>query len=323
MKTAFLPKLVNGPGGDPALYLDLFQEKRALLFDCGQSVSLSAAEILRVSDIFVSHTHIDHFIGFDHLLRLHVGRNKRVRVFGPRGITACVRGKLTGYTWNLVNRQRLVFEVYEWESRGVKRSEFFCRQRFRHPRTTSLPAAPRLWQDELISVRCTPLDHRIVSLAYSVRERDFYNINPVRLRQLGHRPGPWLNELKHWVRGGRPAGTTLTVDGRQLDPAPLAEQLLVITPGRKLAYVADALGSPANQEKIVELARGADILFCEAAFLHEDLKRARDTRHLTARQAGELARRAGVKRLVVFHFSPKYEGRFQELDDEAQRAFQG
>jgi len=112
------------------------------------------------------------------------------------------------------------------------------------------------------------------------------------------------------------------VEGRQLDPAPLAEQLLVVTPGRKIAYVADALGSPANQDKIVELARGADILFCEAAFLHQDRERARETHHLTARQAGELARRAGVKRLVVFHFSPKYEGRFQELEAEAQQAFQ-
>ena len=67
-------KLVNGGFGDPALYLQCVWEKRALLFDLGQITALRPGEILRVSDVFVTHTHIDHFIGFDHLLRVMLNR---------------------------------------------------------------------------------------------------------------------------------------------------------------------------------------------------------------------------------------------------------
>ena len=136
MKTSFLPKLVNAQTGDPALFIDILREKRGLLFDCGVLNNLAVSELLRISDLFVSHTHIDHFIGFDHLLRLHLGRGRRVRVFGPRGITGCVRGKLAGYTWNLVRHQRLVYEVHEFDGRQCVITEFVCRRKFRPGRRT-------------------------------------------------------------------------------------------------------------------------------------------------------------------------------------------
>lgn len=323
MKTSFLPRLVNGQTGDPALFVDILREKRALLFDCGTLTGLSPSEILRITDIFVTHAHIDHFIGFDHLLRLHMGRGKRVRVYGPKGIIGCMRGKLSGYTWNLVKRQRLVFEVFEWDGGRLRASEFWCRNRFRQGGTRLLEESEFLFEDELVQVRATILDHKIPSLGFSVTERDFYNIDPVQLEAMGKHPGPWLNELKRWARRGRDPSGTVEVDGEKLEVAVLAEKLLIVTPGRTLAYVADVRGSQDNREKIVELSRGADILFCEGAFLHEDKERADETYHLTAREAGELARRAGVTRLVVFHFSPKYEGRFTELESEAQQALQG
>jgi ribonuclease Z len=323
MKTSFLPRLVNGQTGDPALFVDILREKRALLFDCGTLTGLSPSEILRITDIFVTHAHIDHFIGFDHLLRLHMGRGKRVRLYGPKGIIGCVRGKLSGYTWNLVKRQRLVFEVFEVDGSRLRASEFWCRNRFRQSGSRLLEESEFLFEDELVQVRATILDHKIPSLGFSVTERDFYNIDPVKLEVMGKRPGPWLNQLKSWARRGRDPAGKIEVDGEKLGAAALAEKLLIVTPGRTLAYVADVRGSRDNREKIVELSRGADILFCEGAFLHEDKERADETYHLTARDAGELARRAGVARLVVFHFSPKYEGRFDELESEAQQALGG
>ncbi len=323
MKTSFLPKLVNGQTGDPALFVDILREKRALLFDCGLINNLSPSEILRISDVLVSHTHIDHFIGFDHLLRLHLGRGRRIRLYGPRGITACVRGKLGGYTWNLVRRQRLVFEVYEFDGQHTRVTEFLCRQRFRQGSSRSLPPSDLLLTDDLITVRAAVLDHRIPSLAFAVAERDFYNVDPVKLAATGHEQGPWLNQLKVWVRAGRPEGGRVEIDGRPYVAAPLAEELLIHGRGRRIGYVADAGGSPDNRSAIVELVRGADLLFCEGVFLHSDGRRAAETYHLTARQAGQIARRAGVRRLVVFHFSPKYEGRFAELEEEAEAAFAG
>ncbi len=320
MKTAFLPRLVNGQVGDPVLFVDILRQKRALLFDCGTLHALSPPEILRVTDVFVSHAHIDHFIGFDHLLRLHLGRGRRVRIYGPTGIIGCVRGKLAGYTWNLVQHQRLVFEVREYDGQHTQVTEFLCHRRFKPSEHQQLPDTDSIWRDELITVRATVLDHRTPCLAYSVVEHDFYNVDPVQLETLGLRPGPWLNRLKEAVRTGQLAGVTYEIEGRLFEAQNLAEQLLIITRGQRLAYVTDALGSPENLARIAQLANQADLLFCEGAFLHEDRERASETYHLTARQAGEAARLAGAKRLVIFHFSPKYEGRFSDLEREAESA---
>jgi ribonuclease Z len=71
------------------------------------------------------------------------------------------------------------------------------------------------------------------------------------------------------------------------------------------------------------LVRGADLFFCEAAFLERDRDRAEERSHLTARQAGELAREAQAKKLHIFHFSPKYEKEADLLYREAEEAFQG
>ena len=91
------PYLVNGRFGDPALYVECMFERWALLFDLGDQHALSARKLLRIRDVFVSHTHIDHFIGFDQLLRILIGRDQTVRLFGPSGILETVEHKLAGY----------------------------------------------------------------------------------------------------------------------------------------------------------------------------------------------------------------------------------
>jgi len=73
----------------------------------------------------------------------------------------------------------------------------------------------------------------------------------------------------------------------------------------------------------VELVRGSDPLYIETPFLDEDAAHAAAKYHLTAGQAGRLAREAGVKRLVPFHFSPRYLGQDARLRQEAQDAFLG
>ena len=94
MRPTFHPQLVNGCRGDPALYIEFMFERRALLFDLGDLTRLPTRKILRVSDIFVSHTHMDHFIGFDHLLRMMVGRDKLVSLYGPAGLIEQTAHKL-------------------------------------------------------------------------------------------------------------------------------------------------------------------------------------------------------------------------------------
>jgi ribonuclease Z len=71
----------------------------------------------------------------------------------------------------------------------------------------------------------------------------------------------------------------------------------------------------------VDLAHDADLLFIEAAFLDADARTAAERGHLTARQAGRLAREASAKQMIPIHFSPRYLGREEELRREAQEAF--
>jgi ribonuclease Z len=98
-------------------------------------------------------------------------------------------------------------------------------------------------------------------------------------------------------------------------------ELVSVTPGQKIGYVVDAAHHPDNARRIVDLVRGADVLFVEAPFLQHDAEMAARKYHLTARQAGLLAREAGVKRLVPFHFSPRYAGEGERLQEEALEAF--
>ncbi|MEK6529002.1 MAG: ribonuclease Z, partial [Nitrospirota bacterium] len=89
----------------------------------------------------------------------------------------------------------------------------------------------------------------------------------------------------------------------------------------KITYVADALGSDENIKKIAALAKGSDILYIEAYFLDKDSVKAKERYHLTAKEAGRIAREAGVGRLEVFHFSPKYTDLPEEIVKEAEREF--
>ena len=115
MRPLLHPTMVNGRTGDPALYIETLFERRAILFDLGDITSLSARKIQRLERVFISHAHIDHFIGFDRLLRVLVGRDKKISLYGPQGFIDHIHHKLQGYRWNLVHRypSELIFFVTE------------------------------------------------------------------------------------------------------------------------------------------------------------------------------------------------------------------
>jgi ribonuclease Z len=103
----------------------------------------------------------------------------------------------------------------------------------------------------------------------------------------------------------------------------LTKKIAKISPGQKFTYITDVVGSPENRDKIVRLAKDADQLFIEAAFMDCDREVARKKYHLTAREAGELGREAGAKQIIPFHFSPRYSPNDEEILKEVMEGFRG
>lgn len=333
MRPTFHPELANGPEGDPALYVECLFEKRALLFDVGEIPHLSARKLLRLTHVFVSHTHMDHFSGFDRLLRILTGRQRTLHLYGPPGFIDRVEHKLAAYTWNLAHRfsNELTFVVTEApEAGGGDRARFRVTTGFtREPLPAEAGPPGILVADPEFRVITATLDHRIPCLAFALAEPEHLNIWKNRLDARGLATGDWLKAFKQAVRADRPDDHPVAVEWKRPRPdqpatLPLGDlkgAILSRERGQKVAYVVDAIGSEDNARRIANLAQGADRLYIESAFLAADADRAADTYHLTARQAGEIARRAGVKELVPFHFSSRYEGRTSALVAQAQAAF--
>ncbi|HEY8381759.1 MAG TPA: MBL fold metallo-hydrolase [Microvirga sp.] len=320
------PRLVNGPFGDPGLYLDFRHGRRALLFDLGDLSALSSRELMRVSHAFVSHTHMDHFVGFDRLLRVCLHRAAPLSLVGPPDFIDQVERRIRSYTWNLLGEDSVPFriEVAEvHENRVARAASFAARDAFRRVEAVCSDRPPGIaHMEEAFTVAFATLDHGIPSLAFSMREPMSVNVWRGALDTLGVEPGPWLGEAKRAVRNGGPDTTLIALpDGRLTSLAALKNEVLRIGPGQHIAYVTDAAATPQNAERIVALARGADQLFIEAVFLDADRALAEATRHLTAGDAGRLARQAGAKHLRLFHHSARYLATPDVLADEARAAF--
>jgi ribonuclease Z len=175
-----------------------------------------------------------------------------------------------------------------------------------------------------LRVRCALLDHKTPCMAYVLEERRHINVWKNRLAERGLPTGPWLHALKQAVLEDASEDTAVALPGGQTAAlGDLKRDLLRIVPGQKVGYVVDTLYNDDNARRITDLMRDAEQLFIEAPFLHRDAERAAARYHLTARQAGELARRAGARRCTPFHFSPRHAGEEARLHEEAQAAFRG
>ncbi|MFH1479917.1 MAG: MBL fold metallo-hydrolase [Pseudomonadota bacterium] len=333
MRPSFHPRLINDPFLDPGLFIPFLFQKRALLFDLGNLSKLPIGELLKVTHVFVTHTHMDHFIGFDTLLRLFIGREKELHLFGPSDFLKHVKGKLAGYSWNLVNEYKNNFTlmVTEVHHDQTLTKDYACRDQFRGgKKEVTEPFTGILLKEPAFDVEAVLLDHRIPCMGLSIKESFYVNIMKEGLITLGLPVGAWLNRFKQALYEERDLETDFLVTWKQKEKGvrgksfrlgELAQKIATISPGQKITYITDILGSPENREKVLELADKADHLFIEAAFLDRDRDMAEKKYHLTAKEAGELAKKAGVKRFTPFHFSPRYSGRHEEIRREAMEAF--
>jgi ribonuclease Z len=329
MRPTLHPSLVNGRSGDPVLYVETLFEKHVILFDLGNIDALTPRQIQRIDHAFVSHAHMDHFFGFDRLLRVLTGREKTIRLYGPSGFADCVYHKLQGYEWNLAARYTsdLVFIVteidraFETKSFSFRMREGFARQAIGQGHAEG----GVLHKEEMFCVKTAVLDHRIPCLGFAVEETAHVNIWKNRVEERGLPIGPWLHDLKRAVIEQRPDSHLIHVNtrsgnGQDISLADLRD-VYTITPGQKIGYVTDVADTKANREAIIALVQCADMLFIEAVFSKADAALAAERAHLTTAAAGEIARAAKVKRIAAMHFSLRYEGEEGLLLAEVEEAF--
>ena len=326
MRPTLHPRLVNGRFGDPALFVETLHHHEALLFDLGDLSPLSSRDLLRITHVFVTHMHLDHFVGFDRLLRVHIGREKRIVLVGPVGFTAAVAHKLQAYTWDLVDRYvvDLVFDIIE--IRGANELKA-TRLRFQGGFAEE-PVDPPQWSPGPVlhwhdfNLQVSILEHHGPSLGYAVQEPLHVNVWRNRLEERGFATGHWLQALKRVVAEGASDETAISLPDGNIVPLGELRDLVSVERGQKIAYVTDVADTASNRIAIADLAREADTFFVEATFSAADRDLAQARAHLNTTAAGEIARAANVRRLEPFHFSPRYEGEEDRMLDEVYAAFE-
>ncbi len=298
--------LVGGVFGDPLVHVRLRNQRRSFLFDLGDPARLAARVAHQVSAVCLSHAHMDHIGGFLWFLRSRIGEFGPCRIFGPEMILTRIENFLGAITWDRIEDNAPVFEVGEFDGARLKR----VRLTPGRPKVVlpTLPAADGiLLAEDDLNIKAVVCDHNIPSLAYALTFTMEISVRKDRLNACGLTPGPWLGRLKGCIAAQTPEAGIDLPDGTRRSAGELARELTIVRPGKKLVYAADMADTPANRKKVVALAEAADTLFCETAFTMAHQDKAVATQHLTTLAAVEIARRAGVQRLVPFHFSKRYE----------------
>ena len=182
-------RLINEPFSDPGVFIDFQFGKRAILFDVGDLAPLSARELLRVTHIFVTHRHMDHFAGFDRLLRVTLYRPGVLRFVGPPGLIDGIAAKLHGYVWNLLDADSPDFAIFAAEFDGGRIgpwTRFRAWDAFRASDGGASDVAPGLVLSEPdLWIECSTLDHGTPCLAFSLQERLRVNVWRAGLDRLG------------------------------------------------------------------------------------------------------------------------------------------
>ena len=258
------------------------------MIDCGEGTQVQMRRMRvrfgRLAHIFISHLHGDHCFGLPGLISTlgMLGRTGELVVHGPKEVETYLR------------------PVMDLFCRGM---EFEVRFNPVDTRSHSL-----VMEDRSLSVYSIPLKHRIPTCGYLFAEKpkeahiiremtDFYQV-PVRC----------MKDIKQGQDYVTPEGEVVP-NSRLTRPA---------APPKRYAFWSDT----AYNRSIIPLIEGADLLYHEATFAECDLARAKETFHSTARQAAEIARDAHVKRLVIGHYSARYED-LSELHREAEAVFPG
>jgi ribonuclease Z len=315
-------RLVNGSTGDPVLFIDYPGKDDAFLFDAGENCGLDPKRLGDLEGVFITHHHIDHFVGFDRIIRANLDRDKTLHVFGPAGTIPKVYDRIKSYEFQYFPFQKIVLQVEELLPGRRRKALLECSRRFPTPEVSEEDwKTPVIYENTDLLIEATHTDHTVAGLAFALVEKTGYHPDPAKLAAGVLRPGSWVTQALELLRAGAAPETVLEIEGGRFTLGALGEQYFASSRGARVAYVTDTYWSEAVQPGLLRLARGAYRLYCDSYYAHAHLARAGQFRHMTATYAAEFAKQAKVEQLILMHFAPRYAGRYEALVEEARAIF--
>ncbi|MBS2032522.1 MAG: ribonuclease Z [Deltaproteobacteria bacterium] len=256
-----------------------------VLLDCGEGTQWQLARASmrptsKLEAVFITHLHGDHLTGLPGLLGTMTLEGRSAPLFIAGPLG--LREYLEQMRKLALVRPHFELRIHEVEKPGL------------------------VYEGDGFRVLADELTHRVRTFGYRLEEHDRPGrFDAARADALGVK-GPLRMKLIH-------GESVKTAEGREVTPA---EVVGPARPGLKLAYCTDCVPC----DGAVRLATGADLLVHEATYLVGHVDEAKERGHSTAAQAAEIAKRAGAKRLLLTHFSPRYETLEAHLE-EARAVF--
>ena len=315
-------RLVNGSAGDPSLYIDYPGKHDGLLFDCGENCVLDRKQLNDLRAVFLTHHHMDHVAGFDRVFRANLDSDKTLDVFGPVGTIAKLCDRIRSYEYANPAFQRLTLRLHEVLADCIRGATIECRHKLGQPEIEeSHWAGPVIYESQGLVVEAAHVEHTAPTLSYALLERTGYHPDRDRLSRGLLRPGPWVGHVQRLLQDNAPLETSVEIQGGAFPLSSLADQYFRSSPGVRIAYVTDTAWTDMSQKVLVGLAQRAQRLYCDSFYAQAQLRQAVKYRHMTAAQAGELARRARVEELILIHFANRYVGKYEMLVEQARQVF--
>ncbi|MDT8443316.1 MAG: MBL fold metallo-hydrolase [Desulfuromonadales bacterium] len=317
------PSFFSGVLDDPVMFINIRPTGRGILLDCGQLHHLAKRVLRSIDALFISHAHMDHLMGFDHLLRhVHVAP-RTIAVYGPSGIADRISHKLAGYDWNLTEETWCTIMVYEVQPRQVERFEFAGSRGFTSRYRQTIPRHDRtIYQSRHLKVEAEICDHKIPVLIFRVTEARSFLLDRQRMLAENLLPGPWLKDLEKrfyadslntgpieiWKDSGG-EHTVETVDNAEK----LYQKICRDVPPASIGYLSDVGMTSENLSRICDLMNGVTLLVSECTFLAEDEEKARISSHLCTTDLNRISRQIEPDFLLPMHLSKSYISDTQRL----------
>lgn len=309
----------GGPFDDPALLVTPTNQDTAILLDCGTLHGLKTRDLQKVRWLFLSHLHIDHLIGFDHLLRVRLFSSLPLTVYGPAGTVEVLTHRLRGYAWNLTSGSPFVISVFDLSSES-QAARFRCHDRFEASsvdNSSEAPIAPlQVRLSPELKVLGHPVEHGVPCLAYRLDRKLPPKFSLETALSLGLEPGPWVKALL----SGQPM--TKLVGEVERNQSWLSERLLSPPVRNSLGFLTDTKLDSALSEKLAQFFQEVNLLCSESAYLRDEAAMAEKNLHMTTDQVARLALACRTKELRVFHLSRRHhESGYEKHLDEIRQVF--